>query len=39
VAGSTDTPSDEGLRIIAENTRRMMRGEEPINLVDRALQY
>ncbi|MCK4952214.1 hypothetical protein KAS14_00295 [Candidatus Bathyarchaeota archaeon] len=37
--GSTDTSSDAGLRIIAENIRRIYEGKPPINKVDRKLQY
>jgi len=37
--GQTDTPSDAGLHIIAENIRRVAHGRQPINLVDKQLQY
>ena len=37
--GSTEIPSRKTLEIIAENISRIARGEEPINLVDPALQY
>jgi phosphoglycerate dehydrogenase-like enzyme len=37
--GSTDSSSDASLRIIAENIRRTARGEEPINMVDKAHRY
>ena len=37
--GQTDTPSDAGLHIIAENIRRVAQGKHPINLVDKQLQY
>lgn len=37
--GQTDTPSDAGLHIIAENIRRVAQGRQPVNLVDKQLQY
>lgn len=37
--GSADTRSDAGLRIIAENIRRVAEGKPPINQVNKALQY
>lgn len=37
--GSTDTPSDASLCIIAENIRRIAEGKPPINQVDKNLQY
>ena len=37
--GSTDVRTDAGLRIIAENIRRIAEGRLPINQVDKALQY
>jgi len=37
--GQTDTRSDAGLHIIAENIRRVAQGNDPINLVDKQLQY
>ena len=37
--GSSDIRSDAGLQIIAENIHRIAEGRQPINLVDRALQY
>ncbi len=37
--GSTDTPIDTGIRIIAENIRRVAEGKPPINQVDKTLQY
>jgi len=37
--GSTEIPSQKMLEIIAENISRIAVGEEPINLVDRTLQY
>ncbi len=37
--GSTDTPSDAGLCIIAENIRHIAEGKPLINQVDKDLQY
>jgi phosphoglycerate dehydrogenase-like enzyme len=37
--GSTDSPSADSLRIIAENIRRIAEGKQPINQVDKNLQY
>ena len=37
--GITDTPSDAGLKIIAENITRIYQGKPPINQVDKKLQY
>ena len=37
--GSTDTPSDAGLRIITENIQCTYEGKPPINMVDKKLQY
>ena len=36
---STDSRSDAALRIMAENITRIAEGKEPINLVDKKLQY
>ena len=37
--GSTDVSGDAGLRIIAENIRRIAEGRSPINQVDKVLRY
>jgi D-3-phosphoglycerate dehydrogenase len=37
--GSSDTRSDEALRIIAENITRITKGQPPINQVNKTLQY
>lgn len=37
--GWTDSPSDEWIRIIAENIRRVAEGKPPLKQVDKALQY
>jgi phosphoglycerate dehydrogenase-like enzyme len=37
--GSTDVRSDAGIRIIAENIRRITEGKPPINQVDKNLRY
>jgi len=37
--GFVDTPFDVGIHIIAENIRRIAKGEPPINQVDRKLRY
>lgn len=39
VAGSTDTSGPRSLEIIAENIHRISTGREPINQVDKRLQY
>ena len=37
--GSTDTRSDAGIRIMADNIRRVREGRPPVNLVDKELRY
>ena len=37
--GSSDTPSDAGMKIIVENILRIRDGKPPVNQVDKQLQY
>jgi phosphoglycerate dehydrogenase-like enzyme len=37
--GSTDARSDAGIRVMAENIRRVKEGRSPVNLVDKELRY